>query len=264
MELSLINFDTLRALVTWRNVLDVLLVTLICYNLLLLIRGTRAVQILFGVLVLVGGYYAAVALELPALEATLERMLIVLPLVIIVLFQQEIRRALASFWRAPLFGGNTSGDVDDAINDIAVAAATLAERRIGALIVFERQEGLRDYVENGIVLDARVSLDLLINLFTPDTPTHDGAVIIQGDRIGAATCFLPLTQNPELSKELGTRHRAGLGITEETDALSVIVSEETGTISIAYRGRLERGLDSSQLRNVLYARLTPDPSFGAA
>lgn len=262
MELSLINFDTVRTLVTWRNVLDVLLVTLICYNLLLLIRGTRAVQILFGVLVLVGVYYAAVALDLPALETTLERMLIVLPLVIIVLFQQEIRRALSSFWRTPLFGGTIGGDVDDAINDIAVAAATLGERRIGALIVFERQEGLRDYVENGIVLDARVSLDLLINLFTPDTPTHDGAVIIQRDRIAAATCFLPLTQNSELSKELGTRHRAGLGITEETDALSVIVSEETGTISVAHRGRLERGLDSSQLRNVLYARLTPNPAFG--
>ncbi len=186
-------------------------------------------------------------------------MLAVLPFVIIVLFQQEIRRALASFWRTPLFAAANNDSLDTTINDIVLAATTLAERKIGALIVFERKEGLRDYVDNGIVLDAVISLDLLINLFIPDTPTHDGAVIVQGNRLAAATCFLPLTQDPELSKSLGTRHRAALGITEETDALSLVVSEETGGISLAFRGRLETGLSSAELRNLLYVRLASDP-----
>ncbi len=255
----LLRFDQLLELLTWRNILDVLLVTAIFYNLLLLIRGTRAVQILFGVMVVVATYYTALALELTALEATLDRMLAVLPFVIIVLFQQEIRRALASFWRTSLFAAANTDSLDDTINDIVLAASTLAERKIGALIVFERKEGLRDYVDNGIVLDAVISLDLLINLFIPDTPTHDGAVIVQGNRLAAATCFLPLTQDPELSKALGTRHRAALGITEETDALSLVVSEETGAISLAFRGRLERGLSSTELRNLLYVRLASDP-----
>ncbi|RMH19619.1 MAG: TIGR00159 family protein [Acidobacteria bacterium] len=260
MDFLPIDLEQLRRLLTWRNVLDVALVTAVFYNLLILLRGTRAMQLLFGVLVLVGAYYGAIGLRLTALETTIEKSFIVLPFVIVLLFQQEIRRALSSFWRTPFFSRGTSPSLEPMINDVALAAVTLAERKIGALIVFERHDGLRDYIENGIQLDARVSLDLLINLFAPDTPTHDGAVIISGERIAAATCFLPLTQNPQLSKSLGTRHRAALGITEETDAVSVVVSEETGIISAAIEGRLERELDSNGLRNLLFALLAGELS----
>ena len=137
-----------------------------------------------------------------------------------------------------------------------MAASTLAESKIGALIVFERREGLRNYVENGIQVDAEVSIDLLVSLFFPDTPTHDGAVIIQGGRIAAATCFLPLTRSSELSTQFGTRHRAALGITEETDALAVVVSEETGEISLAVGGEFQRPLSSSSLLTLLLQHLT--------
>ena len=148
--------------------------------------------------------------------------------------------------------------VEKTFNEVVLAATSMASRRIGALIVLERLEGLRNYIENGISLDAVVTYDLLMNLFSPDTPLHDGAVIIQEDRIAAAACFLPLTFNPELSTELGTRHRAALGITEETDALAVVVSEETGQISVARDGVLSRDLDGKDLRNTLYDYLITD------
>ncbi len=239
----------------WTDVLDVLLVTLVLYNLLLLIRGTRAVQILLGILLLVVFYYTARTFDLPALETTLKTFFTILPVAMIVLFQHEIRTALARFGRTPLLGFSSHQEVESAFNAIAIAASTLAERRIGALIAIERSEGLRNYIENGIRLDATISIDLLISLFTPDTPTHDGAVIIQGDRIAAATCFLPLTRSGRLSTEFGTRHRAGLGISEETDALAIIVSEETGRISAAMNGDMIRGLDSNDLLNLLYQSL---------
>jgi len=245
-------------IVTWRDVLDIVLVAVIFYNLLLLIRGTRAVQILLGILFLAGIYYVAGLARLATLETILQNFLIVLPFAIIVLFQHEIRRALANVGRNPLWGLGSHQKVESTFNDIVLAATTLASRRIGALIVIERLEGLRNYIENGIGLDALVSYDLLINIFMPETPLHDGAVIIQGDRLAAAACFLPLSPNPELSKELGTRHRAAVGITEETDAVAVVVSEETGLISVAIEGQLIRDLDSKQLRNTLYHRLITD------
>lgn len=261
MSVSLAHtIEELARLATWRNGLDILLVAIVIYNLLLLIRGTRAVQALVGILFLGLVYYVARTLDLKALEETLESVFTWLPFAIIVLFQAEIRRALASFGRTPLFGARTQHEVIGHLNAVVLAATTLAERKVGALIVIERLEGLREYVENGILLDAEISLDLLINLFTPDTPTHDGAVIIQGNRIAAATCFLPLTQDPELSKEFGTRHRAALGITEETDALVVVVSEETGIISVAYGGDMLRNLDSKDLRNILIKNLVSDLS----
>ncbi|HEX9735607.1 MAG TPA: diadenylate cyclase CdaA [Thermoanaerobaculia bacterium] len=243
----------------WLDVVDVLLVALVLYNLLLLIRGTREVQILIGILILVLFYYTARFFDLRALTATLQTFFAVLPLAIIVLFQHEIRRALAAFGSTPLLGWSSDQrKVVSTFNELTLAATTLAERRIGALIVIERLEGLRNYVENGIRLEAVVSLDLLISLFTPTTPTHDGAVIIQGERIAAAACYLPLTQNPELSKDLGTRHRAAIGISEETDALAVVVSEEKGEISVAYGGQIRRALESKDLRNELYKRLVTD------
>ncbi|HYO12236.1 MAG TPA: diadenylate cyclase CdaA, partial [Thermoanaerobaculia bacterium] len=245
-------------ILTWRDAVDVLAVALIIYYLLLLIRGTRAVQMLLGLVFLGLVYYAALLTELPTLQQILENLLIVLPFAIIVLFQQEIRRALTNFGRNPLWGLAKQQKVVASFGDIVLAATTLSSRKIGALIVIERLQGLRTYIENGIALDAVVSYDLLINIFSPDTPLHDGAVIIQDDRIAAAACFLPLTSNPELSKEFGTRHRAALGISEETDAVAVVVSEETGVISLAFDGELHRDLDSKSLRNALYKYLLTD------
>ena len=244
--------------VPWRDALDVVLVAIVIYNLLLLIRGTRAVQILLGILFIGAAYYLAGTAQLLTLQELLGKFLIVLPFAIIVLFQQEIRRALASFGRNPLWGLGAQEKVESTIHEIVVAATALASRRTGALIVIQRLEGLRDYIENGIALEAQISYDLLMNIFSPGTPLHDGAAIIQQDRIAAAACFLPLTLNPELSKDYGTRHRAALGISEEADAVSVVVSEETGGISVAIAGELIRDLDSKSLRNTLFQYLVTD------
>ncbi|MCP3963301.1 MAG: TIGR00159 family protein [bacterium] len=259
MDFSLQALEQLlQPVSSWEDVLDVLLVTVVLYNLLLLIRGTRAVQVLIGVLVLVLLHSIAEAVGLPALENTLEKGFLILPLALIVLFQHEIRRALATFGTTSFWSFGNRQKLASTFHSIGLAVTSLAERRIGALIVLERLEGLRNYIENGIELDAVVSVDLLINLFTPDTPTHDGAVIIQGDRIAAAACFLPLTQSQRLSADLGTRHRAALGISDETDAVAVVVSEETGTISIAFGGELIRDLESKDLRNRLHQFLLSD------
>ena len=253
-------------LLNWHDAVDILAVAVVIYNLLLLIRGTRAVQVLLGIVFVGLVYYVARWAELVTLQTILESLLIVLPFAIIVLSQQEMRRALANFGRNPLWGLTKQQKVVSSFGDIVLAATTLSQRRIGALIVIERLQGLRTYIENGIPLDAALSYDLLINVFTPDTPLHDGAVIVQDDRIAAAACFLPLTGNPELSKEFGTRHRAALGITEETDAVAVVVSEETGIISVAFDGEMIRDLDGKSLRNSLYKYLVTDlyPQAGVA
>jgi uncharacterized protein (TIGR00159 family) len=248
----------LVSFIPWRDLADILLVTVVIYNLLLLIRGTRAVQILIGILLVGSSYYLARMAQLNTLQTILEKFLIVLPFAILVLFQHEIRRALANFGRNP-FWRRTGGDDEAAsFQDVVLATTTLAARRVGALVIFERLEGLRDFVENGVRLNADVSFDLLISIFTPGTPLHDGAAIIREGRLAAAACFLPLTQNPELSKEFGTRHRAALGISEETDAVAVVVSEETGVISVAYDGQITTDLDAKTLRNTLYKLLVTD------
>lgn len=252
------NLQQFLTSVTWRDAVDILAVAVVVYNILLLIRGTRAVQVLLGILFLGAVYYGARVAGLPTLQKILESLLIVLPFAMIILFQQEIRRALALFGRNPLWGITRQQQVESTFGEIVLAATTLASRRIGALIVIERLQGLRNYVESGISIDAEMSYDLLINVFSPDTPLHDGAVIVQDDRIAAAACFLPLTPNPEISKEFGTRHRAALGITEETDAVAVVVSEETGIISIAFDGQMIRDLDGKHLRNTLYKYLVTD------
>ena len=245
-------------LLNWHDAVDILAVTVVVYNLLLLIRGTRAVQVLLGIVFVGLVYYAARWAELVTLQTILESLLIALPFAIIVLFQQEMRRALANFGRNPLLGLGKPQQMASGFGDIVLAATTLSSRRIGGLIVIERLQGLRTYVENGIALDAVLSFDLLLNIFTPDTPLHDGAVIVQEDRIAAAACFLPLSTNPSLSKDLGTRHRAALGITEETDAVAVVISEETGIISVACDGEIVRDLDGKSLRNSLYKYLVTD------
>ena len=252
--------STFLALLGWRDLVDILAVAFILYYILQLIRGTRAVQMLLGILFGVVVYDVARLLKLQTLESLLQKFLLVLPFAVVVLFQHEIRRALASFGRNPFWRWYAHSDSGKSFSDIVLAATTLAGRRIGALIVIERLEGLREYVENGILLNAELSYDLLINVFTPDTPLHDGAVIVQNERIAAAACFLPLSTNPEVSKELGTRHRAALGISEETDAVAVVVSEETGGISVCFRGVLTGDLADKGLRNTLLKLLVTDVS----
>jgi len=242
-------------LLTWTDLIDIAVVTVLLYNLLLLIRGTRAVQMLVGLLLTLGVLQVARFARLRTLEAIISNFFLVLPFAIIVLFQDQIRRGLANIGRNPLFGRSSSHQLETLLNEVVRAAGTLSARRVGALVVFERQEGLRNYIENGIRVDAALSSELLVNLFTPETPLHDGALIVQGDRIAAAACFLPLATEAELRSELGSRHRAALGISEETDALALVVSEETGEISIAANGRLERGLEPLSLRLALARHL---------
>ncbi|MEO8276263.1 MAG: diadenylate cyclase CdaA [Thermoanaerobaculia bacterium] len=251
------NLGSFFELLNWQDLLDITIVAILFYSLLLLIRGTRALQMLAGLAFLAGISFFARWAHLVTLETLIQKLLLVLPFALVVLFQPEIRRALASFGRGPLFGA-APHRTDAVFHDVVLAATTFAERRVGALIVFERKEGLRTYVENGIQLDAITSFDLLVSIFTPDAPLHDGAIVIQAERIAAASCFLPLTANPALSKEHGSRHRAALGISEETDALALVVSEETGEISLAIAGELERGLDGAQLSARLHYHLVTD------
>ena len=243
-------------LLTWRDLVDVLIVAVLFYNFLLLIRGTRSVQILIGLFFAAAGYYVARLAGLVAVSTLIEKFLIILPFALVVLFAPEIRRALANFGRGP-FGLGGRSQLEEALPEVVRAATTLASRRTGALIVFERREGLRNYIENGVATDALLSFDLLVSLFTPDTPLHDGAAIVHNGRIAAAACFLPLTSNPELAKEFGSRHRAALGISEETDSVALVVSEESGEISIAVGGELRRALDGPglayELRRTLLA-----------
>lgn len=242
--------------ITWSDFADILLVTVLIYTLLILLRGTRAMQMLWGLLVLVGVYLAAAAMGLVTLSSILGHTLAVLPIAIIVLFQQEIRRMLTAFGSTGwLHLGQTSSEDPVLLNEIALAVQALAAKRIGALIAIERKDSLNSWAETGIPLEARFSYDLLLNIFIPGTPLHDGAVVIRGDRIQAASCFLPLTTGHGLSSELGTRHRAAVGLTEETDALVIVVSEETGTISLAVEQQLMRPLDETTLRNALVEQM---------
>jgi diadenylate cyclase len=249
----------------WRDLVDLVALTVIIYSLLKLIRGTRAVQVVIGILILIAIWYIAQVLDLRGVGMLLQGFLIILPVAIIVLFQQQIRRALASFGRSPLFSFLQQEQVESSFQEIVLAATAMARRSIGGLIVFERGEGLRDYAENGIPLDALISFDLLLTIFDPSTPLHDGAAIVQGDRIVSAACFLPLSTNPELTTRFGTRHRAAIGVTEETDALAIVISEERGMISIAVGGELIEDLDPRSLRNMLYHYLSSDEQpMGAA
>lgn len=236
---------------TWRDAADVLIVALIAYMLLRLIRGTRAVQMVLGILTVFVIYEVAVFLNLVALRTILQALFFYVPFAIIVLFAQELRRALATFGHTPFFAWFSGYQAEETISDIVLAVTSLSARRTGALIVIERREGLKNYIENGVRLDSAVSYDLLVTVFAPGTPLHDGAVILSGERVAAAACFLPLSLNEGLSKRFGTRHRAAIGITEETDALAVVVSEERGTISVARNGQMIEDLDGKGLRDLL-------------
>ena len=234
---ALISFDVPR--LGLNAVLDILAVALVIYQLLQIVRGTRAAQILVGVVTVVICYQIALQLGLETLRSMLSSLAPYTGIAVIILFQQEIRRALGRLGRKRLLGGYHAPESTD---EILLAIASLARDKYGALIVLERDAGLRTFVESGVRLDAHVSRDLLLSIFMPGTALHDGAVIIQKDRVAAAACFLPLSVRPEISSRLGTRHRAGLGITEESDALALIVSEETGAISVASAGEMESGV----------------------
>ena len=245
-----------RPAVSWWDVVDIALVSVLIYELLLLIRGTRAVQMALSAGFLIGLFFVSRWFDLETVNWVIRNLATYVGFAIIVLFQSDIRRALAHFGRAPFFKYFERVSADETIEDLVVAATTLSARRIGAIIVIERQIGLRNYIEGGIPLDATITYDLLATIFQPGSPLHDGAVIVQGDRVAAAACFLPLSINPRVSRELGTRHRAALGITEENDAVAIVVSEETGAISLALTGTLERGLSADRLRSSLRVLLT--------
>lgn len=234
-----------------RDIIDIAIVAYIIYRFLLLIRGTRGVQMTFGIVFLFLLYFITRWFNLATVQLLFTNLLTYIVFGIIVLYQNEIRRALAGIGRTSFLARSRRRAGKDGIEEIVLGATTLASRKIGALIVVERDIGLRNYAESGIALDSVLTYDLLVTIFSPNTPLHDGAVIVQGNRIIAAGCFLPLTLDPHLSKELGSRHRAAIGITEETDAIGIIVSEETGNISAAIGGKITRNLDAAGLRNLL-------------
>jgi diadenylate cyclase len=244
-------------------IVDILLVAILIYQFLVLIRGTRAVTMLVGVAVLALAFYFARWGELRTVNWLLSTLLPYVVFALIVVFQSEIRHVLARLGsRISLArSSNSSADVYD---DVVLAANLFSQNQTGALIIIEREIGLRTYIESGVPLDARLSYDLLATIFRPSAPLHDGAVIVQRDRITAAACFLPLSMNPVLSTQLGTRHRAGIGITEETDAVAVIISEETGAISLAVAGNIDRDLTVERLRDRLSSllhRYAPAPTL---
>lgn len=250
MQLS----DYIPTINTVRSVLDIALVFIIVYVVLKLLRGTRAVPMVVGLVLIALLYWLARAQDLLTLEFVLQGAALYIGIAIIVLFQSEIRQALIYFGnrlRLPILKrqrGQFGGTIYD---EIVLAVTTLASEKTGALIVIERNIGLRNFIDAGVQMDARLSYDLLVTIFNPSTPLHDGAVIIQNERLAAASVFLPLTKNPNISRELGTRHRAAIGITEGSDAISLVVSEETGLITYVENGEMRRNLDTTQLRRAL-------------
>jgi diadenylate cyclase len=247
------------------DLVDFVIVFLIVYELLKLVRGTRAVPMAFGIVVVAMLYQLAHWLELRIVQAILRYALNYSPIAIIVLFQSEIRAALTHIGktlRNPMTLRERAAPRHDDFDEVVLAATGLASRKIGALVVLEREVGLQNLIDAGVKLDATVTYDLLVTIFDPHTPLHDGAVIVRQNRIAAAGCFLPLTLNPRLSKELGTRHRAAIGITEDGDAVAVVVSEETGTISFVTGGQITRNLDAARLRESLRRAFEPRRAIG--
>ena len=260
--MEFLNEEPLKRLIpvitSWQHdlwiALDILLVALLIYQVLVMIRGTRAAPMLVGLIVVSATFYLARIGELTTLNWVVSHVLPYVVFALIVVFQSEIRHVLADLGRRLTFLRSSSAEADS-YDDIVLAANLFSQHQTGALVVIEREIGLRTHIESGVPLDARLSYDLLATIFRPSAPLHDGAVIVQKDRVAAAACFLPLSMNPLLSTQLGTRHRAGIGITEETDAIAVICSEETGAISLALGGRIERDLTVEQLRERLGSEL---------
>jgi diadenylate cyclase len=229
----------------WQDVLDVLIVAYVIYRIALLIRGTRSVQMVVGLVFVGGAFVASQILGLFTLNWLLNNFLGSLFVILVVIFQADIRRGLTRVGAQSFFGPRTPAA--SAAQELATAAAWLAARRIGALIVVEQEDGLNEFVETGRLVYGKVSPELLETIFTRGSPLHDGAVIIKGDQVLAAACLLPLSTNPNVSLALGTRHRAAIGLTEDSDALVLVVSEEDGTISIARGGELKRGVEPAEV-----------------
>ena len=239
---------------TWKDSVDGAIVCFLLYRLFKFVRGTQATHIVLGAMGVVALFLIATLFELRLLTLLLRNVLPYVAFAGIVVFQAEIRKLLATIGRA-LFGRTGPSSTDDVLDEIVLAAQSLASAKTGALIVFERDMGLKSFAETGVRLDAVVTYDLLCNIFTPGSPLHDGAVVVQADRLSAAACFLPLTVNPELSRTLGSRHRAAIGVTEDTDAVALVVSEETGGISLVSAGAMTRLTDPKELSEALRAQL---------
>jgi len=261
MLLLLPYTEYLRRMIEPRNIADIFFVFLLVYAVLKLLRGTRAAPMAFGIIALVFLYWLSVKQDLATLEFVLSNGLLYIGIAIIVLFQSEIRQALITFgnrFRVP-FTRHVGQFGEGVYDEVILAATTLASTKTGALIVIERNVGLKNVTDGGVQLDAELSYDLLVSIFNTASPLHDGAVVVRRHRIAAASCFLPLTLNPRLSRDLGTRHRAAIGVTEDTDAVAVVVSEETGLISFVQRGDIRRGLDATRLRNMIFEALQGGP-----
>ena len=256
MDLQIRNFIPPFGLI---DLLDVLIVALVLYKLYDMIKDTRAVTLLKGLLVVLVMALVSNWLHLNVLYWLMGKTLTVVAVALPVVFQPELRRALEQLGRGKLFR-KTDLNVEEmelVLNELVAATTAMARNKIGALIVLERETGLSDYIETGVKVDGLVSSEFLINIFIPNTPMHDGAVIIRGNRVMAAACLLPLTEERALSKELGTRHRAAIGLSEQTDALIIVVSEETGTISVAMEGTLTRHLDGQSMKELLRPLIIP-------
>jgi diadenylate cyclase len=246
----------------WKDVLEILLVSYLIYRILLLWTGTRAFQILFGLVLLVAGYALARVLQLRLITYILSQIFTYGAFALIVVLQPELRNALAQLGRSRFWRLFAEMEESEVAAVIATAAERLSRAKIGGIVAVEREVGLGEYVESGTSVGADVSPELLTTIFTPYSPLHDGAVVVQGDKIAAAGCILPLTQFPVKDKSLGTRHRAALGLSEETDAVVVVISEETSQISVAHRGHLKRDVEPEELRSILAAE--KEAIFGAA
>ena len=258
MLLLLPYAEYLRRFVEPRSIADIVFVFLLVYGVLKLLRGTRAAPMAAGIGVLVFFYWLSRKQDLATLEFVLSNGLFYIGIAIIVLFQSEIRQALITFgnrFRMPFTRVHRGQFGEGVYDEVILAATTLASTKTGALIVIERNVGLKNITDGGVKLDAELSYDLLVSIFNPESPLHDGAVVVRRHRIAAASCFLPLTLNPRLSKDLGTRHRAAIGVTEDTDAVAVVVSEETGLISFVQAGEIKRGLDATKLRGAIFDAL---------
>jgi diadenylate cyclase len=244
----------------WQDALDIILVAVVLYQVFLILRGTQAIQVLAGLFLLLLIYRGARHLELFTLEWLLDGVVKSFPLILIILFQADIRRVLSRMVRKALTTAESTEP--QTTDELCEAVDTLASHRLGGLIVLERHIGLSDYLEGSVHLDSLITWELLVTLFWPHNPTHDGAVIIQGDRIVAAGCLLPLSKSASLDPTLGTRHRAAVGITEHTDALAIVVSETNGQVSLARGGKLTQNLTRIQLRQELQGVLAPNDRKG--
>jgi diadenylate cyclase len=250
-----------RPPIGWWDLVDIIVVSVLIYEVLKLIRGTRAVQMALGAGVLVALFYGSRWANLETTNWLIRNLFGYIVFALIVLFQSDIRRALAHLGRAPFFRYFAKPEAaEESIEELVVATNMLSTQHTGAIIAIERQIGLRNYIEGGIPLDAVLTYDLIVSIFQTASPLHDGAVIVQEDRIAAAACFLPLTVNPKLAKELGSRHRAAIGLTEENDSVAIVVSEETGSISLVADGQIERGLTPEELRSRLRTLVLQRPA----